>query len=321
MTESVFILIWLLPCVIVCIFVGAYVGYGFALRRHGEQIRDERQKTLEALQSVVQSADELTSEVDTHSSELASVGRTVDDMSTTGEYEYVKRTLLQQIALALESNRRLEHDLVCTRYRLEEQAQELDRTRAEARLDELSGVGNRKAFDEALRFMYSKFNRHKVPFALLLIDVDHFKWINDTHGHKSGDMVVKLLGASFRSVLRPGDHVSRFGGDEFAILLEKGDTNVGRRVAQRIREKIEHSNFDVGQNDARIAVTLSMGMAVCRLEDSPEALIEKADAALYRSKQSGRNRLSIYDDTTRTTRVEDDFSSAAVPQHLVEANL
>jgi diguanylate cyclase len=320
MTESVFVLIWLVPSVLVCIIVGAYVGYGFALRRHGEQIREERQKTLEALQSVVQSADELTSEVDTHSSELASVERTVGDLSTTGQYEYVKQTLLQQIALALESNKRLEHDLVCTRYRLEEQAQELDRTRAEARLDELSGVGNRKAFDEALRFMYSKFNRHHVPFALLLIDVDHFKWINDTHGHKSGDMVVQLLGASFKSVLRPGDHVSRFGGDEFAVLLEKGDIDVGRRVAQRIREKIEHSNFDVGQNDARIAVTLSMGMAECRLHDIPETLIEKADAALYRSKQSGRNRLSVYVDETRTTRVEDDFSQFNVPEHLVESH-
>ena len=73
----------------------------------------------------------------------------------------IKQTLLQQISLALESNRRLEHDLVCTRYRLEEQAQELDRTRAEARRDELSGVGNRKALDEALRFMHSQFNRHQ----------------------------------------------------------------------------------------------------------------------------------------------------------------
>ncbi len=141
MTESVFILIWLLPCVLVCIIVGAYVGYGFALRRHGEQIHEERQKTLEALQSVVRSAEELTSEVDSHSNELASVGRTVDDLAMSGEYEVVKQTLLQQIALALESNRRMEHDLVCTRYRLEEQAQELDRTRAGGSPERIVGRG------------------------------------------------------------------------------------------------------------------------------------------------------------------------------------
>lgn len=317
MTEPVFILIWLLPCVFVCIIVGGYVGYGFALRRHGEQIRDERQKTLEALQHVLQSAEELTTEVDTHTSELTSVGQTVDDLAMSGEYELVKQTLLQQISIALESNRRLEHDLVCTKYRLEEQAQELDRTRLEARVDELSGVGNRKAFEEALRFMHSKFNRHHVQFALLLIDVDHFKWINDTHGHQSGDMVVHLLGASFKSVLRPGDIVSRYGGDEFAVLVEKGSLDVGCSVAQRIRQKVETTNFGVGTNDARVAVTLSMGLAVCQVSDSTQMLIEKADAALYRSKQSGRNRLSVYLDESKTTRVEDDFSEDFAPEDPV----
>jgi len=295
MSASIYILIWLLPSILVSIAIGAYVGYGFALRRHGEQIRVERHKTLTALQSVVQSAEELTTEVDSHNSELESVGRTVGDLSTYGEYEHVKQTLLSQIASAIDSNRRLESDLVCTRYRLEEQAQELDRTRVEARMDALSGVGNRKAFDESLKFMLSKSHRKHEPFALILIDVDHFKWINDTHGHPSGDQVVQRLGATLKSAIRPGDHISRYGGDEFAILLEGVSRETGLLVAQRIREKVERSNFDVGVNDARVAVTLSMGMAIAAAGDSPESLLNKADHALYRSKESGRNRLSLHE--------------------------
>jgi diguanylate cyclase len=277
--------------------VGAYVGYSFALRKHGELIRSERQKTLEALQNVLASADHLTTEVDSHSSELETVGRTVGVLSTTGEYEHVKRTLLQQISYAIESNRRLKDDLVCTRFRLEEQAQELDRTRMEARLDILSGVGNRKAFDENLTFMLSRSKRYGNPFALLLIDVDHFKWINDTHGHPSGDEVVTRLGGTLKAAIRPGDHVARYGGDEFGVLLAGVDLATGAMIAQRMRERVARTNFDVGLNDARIAVTLSMGLAEWEPDDSEVTLVNKADSALYRSKQAGRNRLSVYDGT------------------------
>ncbi len=294
MTISLYLLIWLLPSMLISIGIGAHVGYSLALRRHAKQISLEREQTLQALVTIVESAEELTTEVDTHNTELKSVERSVSDISTHGEYEEVKEALLHQIASVMESNRSLEHDLVCTRFRLEEVAQELDRTRLEARVDELSGVGNRKAFDESLQFMFSRFKRHHASFALLLIDVDHFKWINDTHGHPSGDTVVQRLGASLKEVIRGGDRVARYGGDEFALLMSGVQEEGAMDIARRIRRKVETTNFGVGADDARVAVTLSMGMAVCEPEDSPGSLMKKADAALYRSKQAGRNRLTVY---------------------------
>lgn len=295
--SSVYVLIWMLPSLMVSILIGGYIGYSFALRRHGNQIREERRKTLEALHEVVQSAQALETEVDTHNSQLETVGRTVGDITTSGDYEHVKETLLQQISHAIESNRQLNQDLVCTRYRLEEQAQELDRTRLEARLDSLSGVGNRKAFDEALQYMCAKFKRHRQGFGLLLIDVDHFKWINDTHGHQSGDIVVARLGEALKSAIRPGDHIARYGGDEFALILEGVNLETGCIVAQRIREKVERCNFDVGVNDAHVAVTLSMGLAAIEDGDTPAKLLSKADQALYRAKENGRNRLMVFEGT------------------------
>lgn len=294
MTISLYLMIWLLPSMLISIGIGAHVGYSFALRKHAKQIAEEREVTLQSLLKIVQSAEELTTEVDTHNNELQSVERSVYDLSAHGEYEVIKAALLQQITLVLDSNRSLEHDLVCTRYRLEEVATELDRTRLEARVDQLSGVGNRKAFDESLLFMFSRFKRHKASFAMLLIDVDHFKWINDTHGHPAGDAVVTRLGGTLRDALRGGDHVARYGGDEFALLVSGVDEQVALAIAQRIRRKVETTNFDVGVDDARVAVTLSMGLAVCGVEDTPESLMKKADAALYRSKQAGRNRLTVY---------------------------
>lgn len=295
MASSIYLLGLLVPSILVSILIGAYVGYGFALRRHGQLIHEEREKTLEALQNVVESADQLTEDVDTRNHELQSVEESVDDLRGVGGYEHIKQTLLNQISEAIDSNRRLENDLVCTRYRLEEQAQELDHARLEARIDALSGVGNRKAFDESLRFMISQSQRSRSTFGLVMIDVDHFKWINDTHGHQSGDYVVKRLGETFKSLISKDDHIARFGGDEFGIMFANVDQDAALEAAQRIRDKVEQTNFDSGVGSNRVAVTLSMGMAICEPTDSAESLLKKADAALYHAKEAGRNRLTVFD--------------------------
>jgi diguanylate cyclase (GGDEF)-like protein len=106
---------------------------------------------------------------------------------------------------------------------------------------------------------------------------------------------VSRLGDAFKSAIRPGDHIARYGGDEFAVLLEGVNLETGAIVAQRIRDKVERCNFGTGADDARIAVTLSMGLAIVEGGDSAESLLSKADQALYRSKESGRNRLSLFE--------------------------
>ncbi len=263
-------------------------------------IEKEQAKTLNALQSVLDSTEQLSVDVEAHQDNLQSVNRNVTDIAAGSAYEEAKEALLGEIATALEASRRLEQDLVCTQYELEEQAQELDRQRREAMRDELSGVGNRRAFDEALRFMMTNFRRRKRPFALLMIDIDHFKWINDTHGHLAGDEVVRRLGQTLQRAVRPTDRVARYGGDEFGVFLSGADLSTGVETAQRIRRQIDSTNFDVGDNAGRLAVTLSMGLAVVEGDDSGSSLIKRADEALYESKQAGRNRLTVRTVETET---------------------
>ncbi|MCA9215253.1 MAG: hypothetical protein KDB27_19430, partial [Planctomycetales bacterium] len=141
MSATVYMLIWIVPSMVISISVGGYIGYCFALRRHSTIITDEREKTLVALQQVLESAEQLSTGVDQHTTELKTVGVEVSSIQDGGDYEKFKHVLLHQIAEVVESNRKLEDDLVYTKYRLEEQAQELDRTRKEARTDALSGVG------------------------------------------------------------------------------------------------------------------------------------------------------------------------------------
>ena len=259
-------------------------------------MKDEREKTLAALQNVLQSAKTLSTDVDQHNSELQSVEKSVGQMPVHADYEQTKMQLLGKIEEVMHSNTKMEDDLVYTRFRLEEQAVELDRTRAEARKDPLSGVGNRKAFDETLSFMMSKYHREGTDFALLLIDVDHFKWINDTHGHQRGDAVVKLIGETLGLGVHREDHVARYGGDEFAVFFEGVDSETAFRASTRLRTGIERTVFPVDSSGSEISVTLSMGLAVVSLEDTKETIFEKADKALYESKRLGRNRLTSFTD-------------------------
>lgn len=287
------VVVWSLMTAFVGIVVGFLIGRSFTLLNEPRRLRKDRERTLDALQKLLVSAEQFNTDVGTHNQELNSVKHSVSEMEDAG-IDSVQEVLISQISAVVESNKKMESDLTMTRYQLEEQAQEIDRTRREARTDELSGLENRKAFDESLLYLITRHHSKKIKFALLLCDVDHFKRINDTFGHQAGDMVVKRIGSTLKECVRPHDHVARFGGDEFAVLLQHVDADVARDVAVRMRGTVERKNFAVDGGNAELAVTLSMGLAVVMENDSMETILKRADQALYRSKEQGRNQLHTW---------------------------
>ena len=264
------------------------VGYLYGRQRS----KDERAATMKALLMLLSKTEEITTDVDSRNAELEDVGRSVEKLKASGPMVEVQKKLLEQITVVIQSNRKLEDDLVCAHYMLEEQAQELDRTRCVARTDPLSGIANRLSFDETLSYWLSLSKRKSKRFTLALGDVDHFKWINDTHGHLAGDRVVTHIGNVLREQVRGLDYVARIGGDEFALLLAQADPGKAVDIADRIRKAISSTTFNVGLNSERVAVTLSMGVALSAKDDSSETLLQRADEAMYISKQAGRNCLN-----------------------------
>jgi len=157
-----------------------------------------------------------------------------------------------------------------------------------ARVDVLTQLPNRRAFDEAYAECEQVQSQTGEPFCLVLLDIDHFKSVNDQYGHAAGDAVLAMLGRVLRENCKTHDHACRLGGEEFAVLLPRCDERSARNVAERLRLKIESATLRHGEH--KIPVTVSCGVAQAVPSKSQSHLLERADAALYAAKTKGRNQ-------------------------------
>jgi diguanylate cyclase (GGDEF)-like protein len=169
--------------------------------------------------------------------------------------------------------------------------------RANRRLEELSntdgltGLSNRRHFDNALRDAFAQEARRRGVLSLILIDVDHFKSFNDTHGHPAGDEVLRAVGSTLRKDVRAHEVVARYGGEEFAVILPGSAAAASITLATRLRAAVASAPWPLRP------ITIILGVATTAADtDGPPALLAQADAALYRSKQQGRNRVTHHRD-------------------------
>jgi diguanylate cyclase (GGDEF)-like protein len=177
------------------------------------------------------------------------------------------------------------------RDRYERMADQLNaRLEALATTDQLTGAFNRRMMERLLERARDRLRAPEDRSAVLILDVDHFKRVNDEHGHEAGDRVLEQLVGVARAVLRDDDEIGRWGGEEFLVLSHADSTEAVEHVGERVREAIAAHDFGIGA-----PVTVSVGGALRRADEEHDSLLRRADAALYRAKDGGRDRVVLAD--------------------------
>jgi diguanylate cyclase len=246
-----------------------------------------------------QIVDQVRRHVDSAAGDANAFGRTLDDFSSAigdsaaPDLHALVGDLVAETQRVAERNRSLEERLTLASGEVSELKQNLESVQREAMTDSLTGIPNRKSFETRLREAARDAMENGEPLCLLIADIDHFKRFNDTYGHQIGDQVLRLVAKTLTDSVKGRDTPTRFGGEEFAIVLPQTRLSDASVVAEQIRLGLTRRKL-VGRDkrDDYGSVTLSFGAAQFRPGETLAVFVERADAALYRAKRDGRNRVA-----------------------------
>ncbi|NDY41826.1 GGDEF domain-containing protein [Dissulfurirhabdus thermomarina] len=201
--------------------------------------------------------------------------------------------LQQEVGALLSANALMREQVEASERRLEAHKQEVAELQRRVRFDALTGALNRGAFEEDIADEYARCRRYDRPFTLIIADIDCFKKVNDTYGHTIGDEVLKYFVRMISQEVREIDRVYRYGGEEFVVLLPETDFDGALVVAERLRSRVESRVLKCkGDEDISLKITASFGVTTGGPEDAnPKAVLARADKALYKAKEEGRNRV------------------------------
>lgn len=241
----------------------------------------------EELESLMGALGRINSQIDARVGEHSMRVEEITDSLENG-CDLDRALLVRAAKLLVAANQQLQADLAVAETELQDQRELAECFRRESRTDALTELLNRRAFDGELNASLANLNRDHSLFSLLLIDIDHFKRVNDEHGHLNGDQVLLTVAQCLKSSLHEPVSVSRYGGEEFAVIVPDVSGNSALKIAERLRCAIEQCPIYV--EGKGLQVTVSIGVTQAFEGDTRSELIERADQALFTAKNSGRNQ-------------------------------
>ena len=240
-----------------------------------------------------------------HGAKLGELAVQISDAEDYSEIKNIVDQMLVETKALLKSGRKLQTRMKISSDDLKQLQKELEDSQKEAQTDTLTSLINRRGLEKRLELERIRARQNDAPFSILLVDIDHFKKVNDTYGHLVGDSLLRSIAKLMVGQLRKKDIAARYGGEEFLILLPETDMNgaiaAGRKIQAALSTK-EWKIKDTGKSMGKI--TVSMGIALYALDETEKSLIQRADDALYKAKQDGRNRIVTQDEVHTTSESE-----------------
>ena len=259
-------------------------------------LEDELRSVIEMLVSGLNSVD---SDVTDFHRNIAKHLESLGSISQVSDLRQLRAELQNEIsslqATLKASERKQERSMEALSSQVSVLKNKLEVAQGEARQDALTGVLNRRALNEMLNSWVEKFKAGAEKFAVIVMDLDHFKQINDSFGHAVGDRALLAVVGCCRSRIRQGDVLARYGGDEFVYLLPGSSARNATKVAKKICEELANTGFELEDDNAgrhQLQLAASFGVTECTKKDSPESIMQRADAALYQAKNQGRGRVA-----------------------------
>jgi diguanylate cyclase len=268
----------------------------FTFKRIQDAVMDVGGAMSRELGAVVKTLEAAERDTAAYGEALAGASGKLDDTTDSAGIKHMIEGLVAATARMQRRSRELEHRLQETSQEVDQLRNNLEKVREEAMTDALTGVANRKRFDESMRKARREAELKGEPFSLIMCDIDHFKRFNDTWGHQTGDQIIRFVAACLSRFSKEGHVVARYGGEEFAVVLPGSGVEDASLVADKVRSTVESkrllrksTNEDLGN------ITVSLGVSQFRSGESVECLIERCDTNLYKSKQNGRNKVTVDD--------------------------
>lgn len=270
--------------------VGAGLGFLFGRRRRddGEAVRVDNRRVLRLLKELGTWTQEYRGGVAKYQNQLTEISSAAKAKGIAGDTSHV----MPMVEKIMETNQQLQARLEAAEKQLEQQTRQIESYLSEARTDGLTGLANRRAFDKKLDESFSAFRRGGHPFVLALLDIDHFKSINDTYGHPVGDIVLRQIAHRMSLGIEDPILVARFGGEEFAVLLPSPLRMAAARMDVFRKANAAEAIECDGQT---LNVTFSVGLSETKNDVAIGTLVRRADEALYAAKGIGRNRTYYHD--------------------------